>query len=111
MTPEQKLIEALFKNTIQDLTSLSLGQNIRQSACKFFFQEASQQFHWFSYWCDAGDFDQKAWQKQALMHLAWAFADEPRLRWAFRSLELDTKWALLLARYIEKLKKEQKWRN
>lgn len=52
-------------------------QMARSRAFSFFFDERSQHFKDFLYWCDMGGFNYKQWQNRALLAVAQHVLDDP----------------------------------
>ena len=79
----QKLVKAIFMRCIKD-TVTSFGQNNNKTSCRqafdFLFNENSDDFQGFTEWCELTGYNQKNWQKLALMIIAYELNFRPWLR-------------------------------
>ena len=79
----QNLVKALIIRCIKD-TVIPIGSHDSYLDCKkafdFLFNQKTREFKGFCLWCELADFDQKYWQKMALMNLAYELNLNPWLR-------------------------------
>ena len=79
----QRLVRAIIIRGIKDLT-LPFGFQNNKGTCRqafnFLFNEKSQEYKFFCYWCDLADINPQYWQQLALMNLAYELNFKPWLR-------------------------------
>ena len=101
----QKLVRAIFMRHIKD-TVISFGQNNNKTSCRqafdFLFNKKSEHYQGFTEWCDLSGFNQKNWQKLALMIIAYELNFRPWLRMRLTAnLKGKENWELLKQYYYK----------